>query len=136
MSTEHPDDNVELDSEPVVNRDESQPVVSKLETFGWALVRMWGMLFRAMFISLIGIIGYLWLDPQSIGDVPFAELTLNQVLNNMFAGLIAIGCIIWFFSFPDQGDVESLEDNPYVTWGRFGGGVFLVVALVVYWFNK
>lgn len=59
------------------------------EALGLKLMRWWGMLFRALFISIIGIVGYLWLDPQSIGDVPLAELTLNQILKNVVAALIA-----------------------------------------------
>lgn len=102
------------------------------EALGLKLMRWWGMLFRALFISIIGIVGYLWLDPQSIGDVPLAELTLNQILKNVVAALIAIGCITWFFNFPENG-ADRTEANPYVAWGRAGGWFSLVALFVVYW---
>mgnify|MGYP001592815008 CR=1 FL=1 len=136
MSTDQQHDHAEVDAKTVVKQREPEAAQSKLETFGWALVRWWGILFRTVFISLVGIIGYLWLDPQSVGDVPLAELTLNRILKNLFAVLLAIGCVSWFFKFPDQRDSKSPEENPYVTWGRFGGLVILVAALGIYWLSK
>lgn len=135
MSTDQPDHFVEADAETVLKLRDPETAQSKLETLGWLLVRWWGILFRAVFISLIGIVGYFWLDPQSIGDVPLSELTLNRILKNLFAVLIAIGCISWFFKFPDQSESKSPEDNPYVTWAQFGGWVILAATLGIYWLS-
>jgi hypothetical protein len=104
---------------------------SKIEALKWAALRRWGMLFRAIFISSLGIGGYFWLDPQPIGDVSFSQLTLNQVFSNLFAFLLAVGCFCWFVNFPKQKkNPKSPDDNPYVIWGMFS--VFIpLVALIV-----
>ncbi len=132
MSTERPESDIEAD----VEKGNSVLSSSKLEDLGWALLRWWGILFRTLFILAVGIIGYFWLDPKSIGDVPFAELTLNQIFHNLFAVLIAFGCIYWFFNFPEQGDTKDPDSNPYVSWGRFGGWVVFIAVLGIYWLNK
>lgn len=80
MNTEQSND-AEVDSQSNPEH-ESQNVPSKIEAFKWMLLSRWGVLFRAVFIISLGAKGYFWLDPQSIGDVPFAELTFNQVAEN------------------------------------------------------
>jgi hypothetical protein len=103
------------------------------EIFCWTVVGWWGILFRTLFIPAVGIIGYFLVDPKSIGDVPFAQLTLNQVFHYVFGILIRIliagGCLWWFFNFPDRAKAKSAEDNPYVVWGAFGGAVVLLAAM-------
>lgn len=104
---------------------------SKLETFKWTALRRWGMLFRMIFISSLGIGGYLWLDPQPIGDVPFSQLTLNQLFSNLFAFLLSVGCFCWFINFPQQKKgSESSNENPYVIWGIFSFLFILLAALI------
>lgn len=132
MSIDRPEGDLEVE----VEKGKSRLGGSKLYAFGWAILRWWGMLFRTLFISFVGIVGYFWLDPQSIGDVPFSELTLNQIFKNLFAVLIVIGCFIWFFDFPNQGSSKDPESNPYVSWGRFGGWVLFLAAFAIYWLNK
>jgi hypothetical protein len=96
-------------------------ITSKLEPLKWSVMRRWGMLFRIFFISSLGIGGHLWLDPQPIGDVPFSQLTLNQVFSNLFDFLLIVGCFFWFVNFPKQKKKpEGPDDNPYVVWGVFG----------------
>lgn len=129
MSLEHDKQHQNADQESEFLEDSE----SRLRTFPMALVRGWGMIFRAIFITIIGIVAYFWLDPQSIGDVPLSQLTLNHIFSNLFSVLIFIGCIIWFFNFPDQANKKSSKDNPYFLWGQFGGAVVLVIALVLYW---
>ena len=130
------DDDIELNAEEPDVAETVKPPESRVDAFGWALLRWWGILFRTLFISIVGVVGYFWLDPQSIGDVPLSQLTLNQILKNVFAFAIAIGCISWFFKFPETSGARSPEDNPYVGWGRFGGWVVLVVGLGIYFLNK
>ena len=103
-------------------------MTTKFEALKWTALRGWGILFRTLFISFVGIAAYLWIDPQPIGDVPFAQLTLNQVFQSLFAFLIASGCIYWFLKFPDQKNTKGSNDNPYISWGWFG----ILVAMIVF----
>lgn len=104
---------------------------SKLATFKWTASRQWGMLFRMTFISAIGIGGHYWLDAQPIGDVPFSQLTLNQLFRNVFDFLLITGCFCWFINFPKQKKKpESPYDNPYVVWGTFGVLFLFLTALI------
>lgn len=104
---------------------------TELSTVMLKILRWWGMLFRAIFISSIGIGGYFWLDPQPLGDVPFSQLTLNQVFSNLFALILAIGCFCWFINFPQQKKKpESLNDERYVIWGLFSILFVFLAALV------
>lgn len=109
----------------------SGSIRSKLETLKWTAMRRWGMLFRAIFISSLGIGGYFWLDPQPISDIPFSQLTLNQLFSNLFAFLLSVGCFCWFVNFPKQKkSPESLDDNPYVTWSRISFLFIFLAALI------
>jgi hypothetical protein len=130
MSTEQPENGP--DAEP----DTLESATPKLDALGLALLRWWGIIFRALFICAVGVIGYFWIDPQSISDVPLAQLTLKQIFGNIFGVLIVIGCIRWFFEFPEQISDENPEENPYVGWGQFGGLVVIVAVLWIYWANK
>ena len=137
MSVDRPEGDIETD----VDKEGSRSGGSKLDAFRWAILRWWGGLFRTFFISSVGIVGYLWLDPKSIGDVPFASLTLNQVFSNLFAVLIVIGCFSWFFDFPEERDAKDSEYNPYVGWGRFGNWVVLIALIAgsviySYWLDQ
>ncbi len=84
------------------------------------------MLFRALTIAAIGGIGWMWFDPQSLGDIPFSQLTPNMIINNLFGVGIPIGCVVWFFNFPERGDEEHLNSDPYETWAHASGYVLLI----------
>lgn len=132
MTTEQPENatDVSLETGAV------QSQTSKLDSFGWALLRWWGALFRALFICAVGIIGWFWIDPQSIGDIPFSQLTLKQIAGNIFAVLLAIWCVKWFFEFPKQEKDTKPQENPYVFWGQLGGWAVAISVLAVYWLSK
>ena len=132
MSTEQPEN--ELDAS--LETETLESTTPKLDAIGWALIRWWGIIFRALFICAVGVIGYFWIDPQSISDVPLSQLTLKQIFGNLFAVLIILGCIRWFFEFPEQKNDNNPEENPYVGWGQFGGLVVIVAVLAIYWASK
>lgn len=107
------------------------PFRSELNALMWAMLCWWGALFRALFIFSIGITAYLWLKPQSIGDVPIGELTLNQLFANLFFVIITLGCVFWFFRFPaHQEDPENHFTKPYTLWGVFGVCVVCLASIV------
>lgn len=133
--SEHEPEN-DLDAAPDPDQGRPSPVASKIDAIGWALLRWWGALFRAIFIAAIGVIGYFWFDPKPLGDVPLGALTLNQIFGNLFGVLVPIGCIYWFFKFPDSSDSSSNEDNPYVFWGQAGGWLLGLGILAFFWLNK
>lgn len=97
------------------------------------ILRGWGMLFRTLFITAMGMIAYLWFKPQSLGDIPFSQLTLNQVFDNLFGILIPLGCIFWFFKFPKHKDSGEPYENKYAMWGLLGiviiAGGFLLLFM-------
>lgn len=126
------DDEDELDSNTHKEQAQVSPPETRLEVFCWTLVRWWGVLFRALFISTVGIVGYFWFDPKSIGDIPFSQLTLNHFFENIFGIGIAVGCIWWFFNFPDQSKSQSSKDNPYVVWGQSGGCIVLLGVMAYF----
>ena len=104
---------------------------TELSTVMLEILRWWGILFRAIFIFSIGIGGYLWLDPQPLGDVPFSQLTLNKVFSNLFAVILSVGCFIWFVNFPKQKKKpESPNDDPYVIWRMFSLLFMFLTALI------
>jgi hypothetical protein len=132
MPAESPEGDIAADAK----KEGSAADGSKLGVLGSAVMRWWGILFRALFIATLGIVGYSWLDPQSIGDVPFGEITPNQIFNNLFSVLIVFGCVYWFFNFPDQGDSNDPDSNPYDSWGGFGVGIVCFIVLIILWLNK
>jgi len=97
------------------------------------LLRWWGMLFRFLFIALVGIIGYLWMDPQPLGDVPLGQLTLKQIAANIMGVVIPIACFIWLFKLNKKHDDESL---PYEDWGQLGGYALLIGIITFAWLIK
>lgn len=109
---------------------------SKFDDVVLTALRWWGVLFRALFICALGVIGWLWINPQSISDVPISQLTLKQIVGNILATLLAIWCVKWFLDFPEQQRVTEPKENPYIVWGQFGAGLILVAALAIYWLNK
>jgi hypothetical protein len=132
MSTEQPE-NKPISS---LETETLQSTSSRFEVLGWRLIRWWGIIFRALFICAIGVIGYSWIDPQSIDDIPLSQLTLKHIFRNLIALLIAIGCAKWFFEFPDQKGDSNVEGNPYVTWGQFGFLVVVIGVLGIYWVSN
>lgn len=100
------------------------------DEFWWRLAGWWGALFRAFFIGTVGFVGWALIDPQSIFDVPFAELTLGHLAKNAFAFALGLGCFSWFFSFPERFNSLDLPENgPYIFWAKFGG--WAIAAIIV-----
>lgn len=132
MSIEQPENG--LDASLETKKPES--FAQKFDSLVLVLLRWWGIIFRALFICAVGVVGYFWIDPQSIGKVPLSQLTLKEIFRNLFAILIVIGCTRWFFDFPEQSGDKNPEDNPYVGWGQFGGLVVIAAVLLAYWANK
>ena len=132
MTTEQPENRTDVSLETGV----VESTTSKLDLFGWALLRWWGVLFRALFIFAVGVIGWSWISPQSISDIPLSQLTLKQIAGNICAVLLAIWCIKWFFEFPEQEQDKEPQENPYVFWGQLGGSVVAIAVLAIYWLNK
>jgi hypothetical protein len=103
----------------------------KFQAFKLTVLIWCGKLFRTIFIIFIGIAGYSWIDPQPIGDTSLPDLTVRQFFSNMFAFLVALGCIVWFLRFPNNNNPALTSDptqNSYVLWGAFG---IIVVSLGV-----
>lgn len=96
------------------------------------LIRGWGMLFRALFICSIGLVAYFWLDPLSIKDVPFAKLTLRQVIKFFSAAAIILSCAVWFFDFPGR----DRDNDPYDRWATFSVFFILVLSAILIWLQK
>jgi len=106
-------------------------IFQKYTTFKLDILNGLGRLFRTIFISFVGIAGYHWIDPQPIGDTPFPDLTLRQFFGNLFALLLGLGCIVWFFKFPKNKNPMSEDPirKPYLSWGCFG--IFLVLLVII-----
>lgn len=110
----------------------NEKICSKINILKTQILHKWGMLFRTLFISSIGIVAYLWLTPEDIGGVPFSELTLNMIINNLFFAFIALGCLYWFFKFPVQEHPEWPNDNPYDSWGWFGILFIFITSVIAF----
>lgn len=109
-------------------------ILQKYAAFKLAILSVWGMIFRTLFISCIGIAAYFWFDPQPLGDIPFSQLTLNKIFSSLFGVVIPLGCILWFFKFPDNKNHACTHDpkqNSYVIWGTFGVVLISLVIVVV-----
>jgi hypothetical protein len=132
MSTEQSESGPDVSLESGV----VESTTSKFEALGWSLLRWWGVLFRALFICAVGVIGWFWIDPQSISDIPLSQLTLKQIAGNISALIFAIICATWFFEFPEQERGKKPRENPYVSWGQFGGWVVVIAMLAIYRLNK
>ena len=89
------------------------------------LLRWWGMLFRFFLIAVIGLASWVFLYQPGIEDIPIGQLTLKQIGGRIFSALIALGCILWFFKFPDEDKLDGLS---YQDWGKLGGWVFLAAG--------
>lgn len=88
------------------------------------------MLFRAVFIGAVAFIGYNWIDPQEIGDIPFSQLTINDIFKPVLAIALVLGCIKWFFSIPDTNEWAKY-------WANIGYFALLVViVLAAYLINS
>lgn len=108
------------------------------ELFIYKVKRLWGMFFRVIFISSIMFISYCWLDAGPIGDIPFSQLTLNLILKNLALISIILGCMHWLFKLPimHRGPKGKGEDDPYLIWADFSGGLLLLGFFVYLFFNK
>lgn len=108
------------------------PIFLKFEAFKLSILLSWGKIFRAIFILFLGIVGYCWINPPSMADIPFSELTLRHIFSNLFAWIVAIGCVVWFFKFPKHKNTENPYENPYAIWGTLSVIVFAVSCLTAF----
>jgi hypothetical protein len=87
------------------------------------------MVFRSLFIGAIGYFGYVFIDPEPIWDTPFSELTLNKIFTSILGILIILGCLKWFFSFPERPKNASPNFSPYEGWAKFSGYIFVIAVI-------
>lgn len=129
---------VDVDSQKIINENKLghlKNIESKLELYSLKFTLLWGKIFRFVFILAVGIFSYFWLEPKSIGDVPFAQLTVNMIGKNIFGALIPLGCIFWFFNFPEVSKDEMNPDNPYKVWASSSFLLALIAGLYWYFFK-
>ncbi len=114
-------------------KDHFDAAKAKMQSALQKISNAWGMLFRAVFIAVIGFLGYeKFSSARNVGDIPFAQMTLKDLLSPIFSIGIVIGCIAWFFNFPEA---ERTGENPWQKWSIFGlvvvCGLGLLVAYLV-----
>jgi hypothetical protein len=103
--------------------------LSLIEGVWWLLVRAWGVVLRSVFIPAIGILLYNLIDPAAIGSKPIAQITLTEIRDNIFALFISLGCLYWFFQFPEHEVPGGRpKDSPYISWAE-GGTSFIVCVI-------
>jgi len=90
------------------------------------------MLFRGLFICSIGLFAYFWVDPLSIKNVPFAKLTLRQVIRLFSAAAIILSCVVWFFDFPER----NRDNDHYGKWAILASFSFWCYLLCWYGFRN
>ena len=89
------------------------------------LIKIFGFISRTIFIIVVGCLGYSWLMPDySVGDTPISQLTLGGIFGQIMAVFLLIGCILWFFKFPED------EEN-YKLWAFFGGIILLIIFVLM-----
>mgnify|MGYP001582040404 CR=1 FL=1 len=91
-------------------------------------IKVWGFIFRTVFIVAIGWFGYLYINPQYIGDVAFAQLTLKDIANNILAIGLVLLCALWFFKKFDSDD----EGLSYEEWANFGFSIVWLAAILYF----
>ena len=105
------------------------------------LIVWFGVLSRIVLIPFFAISSYQLIDPQSVLDTPFAELTLGMIFESLFTWLFVIFCVIWFFQFPvldsrkwldftDEAKTRALEDA-YIKWARAGVVIAFFIWLII-----
>lgn len=137
--TNNPDNDLKLYNQQLKNKDSlfnklvksklPQDFSSKLDNALSRIEIIWGFLIRSLFIFSIGFFGYNYLSPQSIKDIPFSQLTLDLLFNNIFSGVLVVGCVLWFFSFPSKSDKP--EESPYKIWANVG--YFIICIALFIW---
>lgn len=125
----NPDSDLEVD----VEKEEPNSGDSKFDALLRILNLWWGILFRALFISFLGIFSYIMADPPSIGDVPFSDLTLNNVFENLIAIIFPIFCFFWILNYPKQDTSMYKDSNPYEVWSGFGNLLILIVVAYLFY---
>jgi hypothetical protein len=98
-----------------------------LDVFLTKLLRWWGVLFRALFIGAVGFFVWVWIGPESIVDVPIAQLTLGKLFKNLLAVFVALGCMGWLFTPPESDG----KKDPFTQWGEWG---LYVIFLAGAWY--
>ena len=101
------------------------------KTFLLKLKCMWGMVFRPLFIAGIGLSAYFWINRPSVCEHPFFQSTLQQLADKFCAVVIPVGCLIWFFHFPQPDDETGDKDQPYNVWAN--GSFFLFGVVILIW---
>lgn len=103
-------------------------LISAVTNLFMNLKRIWGGIFRFLFITSVGIIGWVWLDPPTINDIPLSQLTLDHIFKNIAAFGIGIGCVRWLINTPD------VDDDPYIFWADSSGILLgLIVIIYIFW---
>ncbi|MCG9874890.1 MAG: hypothetical protein MH321_08895 [Leptospiraceae bacterium] len=115
------------DSEVDVEKGKPSSGDSKFDSVVRKLDLWWGIIFRIIFISYLGFSTFNNLNTNSIGDIPIANLTLNQVFNYIFLFLIPIILITWLFNVPTR--IYSEKSHPYELWSAFGYLVMLIMLV-------
>lgn len=93
----------------------------------------WAKCFRAAFIFSIGYLGYKWLCPRPLGEIPFGQLTFNMICENIFAAIFGGSCLIWFFNFPEEERNPPTGKDPYERWFAFSLAAICVGSLIWFW---
>jgi hypothetical protein len=104
------------------------------------LKRGWGMVFRfrSLYIGLIslGLLGYLWMNPQPMGDLPFSRPMFGNMLRKSFAVGVSVWCLIWFLDFGRR--YQSIEDehSPFEIWVYVGFLLIGIVTVIWLWVDR
>lgn len=96
---------------------------------GQKILRYIGYVTRPIFIISIGLVAVFFFMPDSIGDIPFSQLTLNKILYFVLWIVAMIVLILWIFSSP-----ESSEN--WEAWGQFGLAIVCAAFVAAIYFSK
>ena len=84
-------------------------------------------LIRFLIIFIIGVYGFMliqsWFPKSDIGDVPFSQLTLNNIfasiLNFGFSTVFIVVCVMWLFSKKRSSSYEDWVSYLFLIIGAF-----------------
>lgn len=100
------------------------PTITKLK-------RNFGICVRLLTIFCIWFFGREIIEPSSIGDTPFSQLTLNSIFNSAMSVGLPIVCVFWAFNAPDSHEEMEPEEDPYIfLWASFG---YFVICGLIAW---
>lgn len=107
------------------------PANEQVNQFIRKALHVWGFMFRAFIIGVIGYIGSAYFDPQDLSDVAFSQITFNDLARNLGGLAIPIACVSWFFNFPEK---TNSEYDPYIKWAEgsfYAVGIGLLIWIFV-----